>query len=55
MEEKIFCALPYYEYTRTSILIARQPVKSVLPIAMLGVYSYGYTRSMAMHTKYYRF
>ena len=39
----------------TSILVARQPVKNVLPIAMLRVYSYGSTRSMAMHTKYYRF
>ena len=30
MEEKIFCALPYYEYTRTSILVVWQCTQNII-------------------------
>ena len=40
--------MPYYEYTRTSILIAWQWAKQLLPVAVLRVYSYDYSGSMAM-------
>ena len=44
----ILCALPYHEYTRTSILVAWQWAKHFLPVAALRVYLYEYTRRMAM-------
>ena len=44
----ILCALPYYKFTRTSILVAWQWAKHFLLVAALWVFLYEYTRSMAM-------